>query len=118
MYNKETKGRKICTGIVFGFSAAIMFAIGGVFCERASNSAAINHDFEPDLMRTQAAFIAEGLLTICDWRRVLESESRESRALAWGDIPSSSDFSDSAALAAAATSAGAAAASAGTAAAA
>ena len=67
---------KICQGVAFGLGAVIMFFIGGIFCERASNSAAINHDFEPDLMRAQAAFILEGALSICDWRRVLESESQ------------------------------------------
>ena len=52
MYEKESKGRKICFCVFFGFSALFFLAIGGLYAQRASNAGKINLDYEKNKLET------------------------------------------------------------------
>ena len=48
MYEKESKGKKVCYCVLFGFSALFCFGVGGLYAARSINSTRINTDYEVD----------------------------------------------------------------------
>ena len=45
MYEKESKGRKVCICVFFGLSAFFFLAVGGLYASRSSNASKINEDY-------------------------------------------------------------------------
>lgn len=80
MYEKESKGRKICLCTFFGFAAFFFLAVGSLYASRASNAGKINDDYDETKLKAEANK-SDSSLKLSDPARFCSTNSFDLRAL-------------------------------------